>query len=364
MCGTDLTEVDSEVEPAGDETTEATLGERVRQLKPLHIAILALVAIIILGGSVVLGMNLSSGNVAPELPTFTPTITYTPTVTPSPTMTPTPTQTPTPTPTPTPLPPAEYVVQGGDTLLGIALEHDITVAELTAYNGLDESDFIVEGQTLLIPPPTPTPGPTPTLEPGLPTPTLETIILHTVRSGETLSTIAEEYGVTVEQIRISSDLPPDSETIQVNQVLMIPRQTPTPVPETIEGGSNTNNTTPVPGQQRYEAPSILYPPDDAVFTGADATITLQWASVGILEEREFYQVELILPTAEGRITHQDQLRATVWRVPEDLFPPETVVDRACAWRVVVVRQVTDDADPEYKTIGQASSRRTFIWETE
>lgn len=329
--------------------------------KPLRIAIQALVTVIVLAGAVILGMDLSQGNIAPELPTFTPTITLTPTITPSPTASPTPTQTPLPTQTPTPVPPIEYIVQSGDSLLAIGLEFDLTIDELIAYNQL-ESELIVEGQSLFIPPPTPTPGPPPTAIPGQPTATAAAFVLHTVRSGDTLSTIAEEYGVSIREIRAANDIPENSESIQVNQVLTIPRSTPTPTPQTLV--ETTSTPTPLPGSVHYPAPSMLYPPEDATFTGPEAVIALQWSSVGILEDREFYNVELIAPSGDDALTIRAYTRSTVWRLPSDLYPGEAVENRAYSWRVIVVRQVTGGPDPDYKIVGQAGRRRGFTWAPE
>jgi LysM repeat protein len=327
--------------------------------KPLRIAILGVVAVIVLWGAVVLGMNLSQGRVTPDLlPAFTPTVTNTPTQTSTPTQTATPTATPLPTETPTPIPPIEYTVKSGDTLLDIAMAFGLSVDELTQYNGL-ESDMIREGQTMLIPPPTPTPGPTPTPEPIDPNATIAPYILHTVRAGETLSTIAEQYpGVSVNDIRIASQLSANSETINVNQVLTIPRFTPTPPPEIVGNGGTP---TPTPGLMRYPAPQMLHPRNGADFHGPDAVIALQWSSVGILDAREYYQVELIVPTGGEKKTIQAFMKSTVWRVPAELFPPETVEDRTFSWRVVVVRQVILDSDPN-RIISSAGRRRTFTWE--
>ena len=327
--------------------------------KPLRIAILALVTVIVLAGAAILGMDLSQGNIAAELPTFTPTITLTATITPSPTATPTPTQTPLPTETPTPIPPIEYIVQSGDSLLAIGLEFNLTIDELIAYNQL-ESEFIVEGQSLFIPPPTPTPGPPPTAIPGQPTATPAAFTLHTVRSGDTLSTIAERYGVSVSEIRAANDIPENSESIQVNQVLTIPRSTPTPEPQTIV--ETTSTPTPAPGSVHYPAPSMLYPPENATFTGPDAVIALQWSSVGILEDREYYSVELIAPSGGDTVTIQAYTRSTVWRVPSDLYPGDEAENRAYSWRIIIVRQVTGGPDPDYKIIGQAGRRQGFTWE--
>ncbi|MGC9469842.1 MAG: LysM peptidoglycan-binding domain-containing protein [Anaerolineae bacterium] len=371
ICGTELPEAPvaeasvgggdaADMAAAASSGTASESETESKRIQPLRVAILTLIAIVILSGSVVLGMSLSQGNApAKFLPTLTPTPTNTPTITPTPTMTPTPTTTPTPTLTPTPIPPTEYVVQSGDTLLDIAMEYGLTVDEIIAFNELD-SDIIVEGQILRLPAPTPTPGPTPTLEPGQPTATLAPFILHTVREGETLSTIAEQYNVGVDQIRAANDIPGNSETIQSNQVLTIPRNTPTPEPETVVV---RETPTPATGLTRYPAPSMLYPPDGATFSGANAVVALQWASVGILEDREYYKVELLVPTTDGTSTLTAYLKSTVWRVPGEAFPPEAVEDRTLTWRVLVVRQVTEDADPDM-IISQATRRRSFTWATD
>lgn len=350
MCGATLEE-ESEVEAPPPSAPP-------QRMKTVQIVIMVVVAIVILAGSVMLGLRLMEGElIAPaELPTFTPTQTSVPTFTPTPTRTATPTLTPTPLSTPTPLPPQTYTVQPGDTLLAIAVEFNITVDELKAFNDLD-SDDIGAGQSLRIPPPTPTPGPTPTLDPGEPTLTPAPYLLHTVRSGETLSTIAQQYGVRVADILLASDLPENTITIRADQVLVIPQYTPTPEPD---GGAVIVGSTPTP-VMAYVAPEMLYPPDNATFTGPDANITLQWASTGILTEKEFYKLEFIVPTAEGKTTLNIYQRSTAWRVPKDLFPPADNEDRVCAWRVSIVRQVTSGSDPTYKVIGLTGRRRSFVW---
>jgi LysM repeat protein len=86
--------------------------------------------------------------VATPVPTATPTPTATPQSTPAPTVTPTSTATP---------PPGSqvYVVQSGDTALGIAFQFDITMAQLAAANNTTEAGLrtIQIGQRLIIPPP-------------------------------------------------------------------------------------------------------------------------------------------------------------------------------------------------------------------
>lgn len=351
MCGASL----EEEEPRESAATPGEAPSKLRRI--VRVAILVIIATAILVGAGILGWNLSQGNVeiAAELPTFTPTVTSSPTVTPSPTRTSTPTLTPTPLPTLTPLPPQTYTVQAGDTLLTIALKFDVTVETLKAYNGLD-SDLINEGQGLLIPPPTPTPGPTQTPQPGNAEDGIAPYVLHTVRTGDTLSTIAELYGVSVADIRAANNIPENSETININQVLTIPQYTPTPEPqaEVIISG------TPTP-LLAYAAPDMLYPPDKAIFVGPDAVVILQWASNGILSDREFYELEFIAPTANGKETLNIYQRSTAWRVPKDYFPAANASERTFSWRVSIVRLIAGSGKPNYKVVSQTVRRRSFTW---
>ena len=271
ICGADLTIQEEEVE-----LTQPT----EKKFSVLRIAILVVIAIVILGGSVIVGLRLGESGGNTELPTFTSTVTNVPTRTPSPTILPTSTATPI-LPTETPQPPEIYSVQEGDTPSGIAEKYGLTTAELLAYNDLNESDIIVVGQKLLIPLSTPTPGPSPTLGPGEPTATQSTFVLHTVTGGDSLSTIAEKYQIAISIIKSANNIPEDSDSIQLGQVLTIPLHTPTPEPES----NVVYTTTPTPGVMTYEAPLLLYPPNHKQYTGLDIPITLQWSSVGILNQR-------------------------------------------------------------------------------
>jgi len=264
--------------------------------------------------------------------------------------------TPTPTMTPTPIPPQIYVVKAGDNLLEIAIEFGLTVDELKAYNNL-ESETIIAGDQLLIPPPTPTPGPPPTPQPGESAPTGEPYILYTVKRGDVLSTIAQQYGVTVAEIQKANNIPENSETIRVDEVLIIPQHAPTPVVE----GNSVVVGTPTP-RTSYAAPVMLYPADGMVIRGADAVVVLQWASVGILTDREYYQLEFIVPTKDGRDTIVEYTHSTAWRVPAELFPDSQVTERTCYWRVNIARLVTESGTPAYKIISRMDKRRSFQWE--
>ncbi len=351
MCGAALDDVPSPQEEPASEVSSR------QQLKGWKLVLLIGLAVVILGGAVFIGLNLAQ--TAPIPPTVTPTPTLTDTATPTaqPTQTPTPTKPPTPAPTSTPIPPETYAVQTGDTLLSIAADFGITVQELKRFNNL-ATDNIVPGQTLDIPPPTPTPGPTATLNPSQPTPTFAPLILHTVKAGETLSEIAELYGVSMDDIRAANDMEPGVTDIQANQVLEVPQYTPTPEVTATVAVVQGDET---PSTARYDALTLLYPPNGTTFTGSTTTVMLQWISAGILEEDEFYRVTLSVPTANGTETVEDYLKSTAWRAPEDYVPESDTADQTFAWYVTLVRQTGTDLNPVYNEISQPSETREFIW---
>ena len=102
------------------------------------------------------GLQIGQVLVIPVVATPAPTATPTPTATPQSTPAPTATPTPAPTSTATPPPGSQvYVVQSGDTALGIAFEFDITMAQLAAANNTTEAGLrtLQIGQRLIIPPP-------------------------------------------------------------------------------------------------------------------------------------------------------------------------------------------------------------------
>lgn len=200
--------------------------------------LLAVVGIVLLviyltGGASGLGISLFS--------TRTPTPTETPTPTPvtptaTATMTPTITNTPEPTNTSTPSGPFEYQVQEGDNCTTIAEEFDVDIEVLLALNNLTGGCFITPGQTILIPTseqelPTPTPLPT-DIAPG-------TLIEYTVRPGDTLIGLAEQFNSTVDRIieetneyRRDNDLDEieDTNDLFFGDTLIIPVYIVTPVP--------------------------------------------------------------------------------------------------------------------------------------
>jgi murein DD-endopeptidase MepM/ murein hydrolase activator NlpD len=131
-----------------------------------------------------------------------------------------------------------YTVQPGDTLLLIALKHNLPVANIIVANAIKNPNLIFPGQQLTLsgafPPPAPTTEPVPTatatLAPGVDQ-------THVVQPGETLFVIASSYGVSIGAIVLANELA-NPDVIQAGQTLIIPAgPLPTPEPLTPPFGS-------------------------------------------------------------------------------------------------------------------------------
>jgi LysM repeat protein len=147
----------------------------------------------------------------PEQPVVTPQPTYAPeTVTPSAGQT--------------------YKIKSGDTFYGLAREFGVTMQAIVAANPSVDPNRLQIGQTITIPPATAT-APS---APSTVAPSGETI--YVVRSGDTLTKIADRFGTSVKAIRTANNL--QTTVIRVGQKLTIPTTQPAPL---------TNPGTQAPG---------------------------------------------------------------------------------------------------------------------
>jgi len=333
MCGASLTE--EEQEPEAPEEKKRGLPNWVSSLA------VVLLALLVLGVGGFGLYTMLAGEPDPE-PTA-PAVTASPTGTPPATATPT--SEPSPTPTATPLPPRAHNVAEGETLSDIAELYGVSIDEILALNPGVEPELINAGQVLLVPAGTAGTG----AEAG---DGEDEFFVHVVSSGETLSSIAEEYGVSVDVIRAANDFSADEETIRAEQSLVIPINTPTPMPTRTPAA----DWTPTP-QPRYAAPPLLKPPDGAMLT-ADDTVMLQWASVSVLAKNEWYELRLWQPGG-GVVSSTVRTRSTAWRVPAELLGRAETDTPRIRWGVRVVRELSGQV---YEEAGAASPSRTFIWQ--
>ena len=344
VCGTNLQN------PGEKETSKMDIQSPKMPSVTLNLPLAIGLIIVLLGigaGVVYAFLNQTGMVVEPTV-----TLTSSPTTTVS--MTPTVTLTPTIQPTNTPLPDIEYQVQANDDCLSIAFLFNVTVNSIISKNNLSATcNNLIVGSTLLIPQPTPTssPQPTATLSEVDATEAACTKVDYVVASGDTLSSIASSYNVSIASIKdwngITSDVVYEGQSISIPLCERLPTAGPTPTP-----------TLPPP----YQAPNLLLPVDGAPFTTANDTISLQWASVGTLRENEAYAVTVEDVTeGEGRKIVQ-YVTDTKYIVPTS-FRPNDSIPHVIRWTVVAVRQTRTgtDGQPVYEPAGSVSTPRTFIW---
>jgi LysM repeat protein len=139
-------------------------------------------------------------------------------------------------------------------------------------------------------------GTTPSAPAATATPRPEGAVVHVVRSGDTLSAIALQYGVTVEQIRQLNGMAPGDNTIVPGQELLISGSLATPTPTTpAEPPTPTPTPTPQTGSicvaafhdrngdtfQQSDTEELL---PNAVFSVGDATgMVGQYTTDGLSE---------------------------------------------------------------------------------
>ncbi len=279
--------------------------------------------------------------------TVPPTPTLTITGLPSPTATATRRATPTSTSTPTPAAPITHTVRPGESFYSIAALYGTTEEAIIAANGLTASHILHPGDVLIIPSGSPI-----TVTPVA----LPVTITHVVQTGETLSEIAARYGVPIERVMEANGIE-DPSLLQEEQELVIPLGTPTPSPTPTATPGPT--ATPMPP---YGAPVLLAPPDGTMFE-EDEIILLNWASVGILAEDEWYVLRLRIVQGEEDQSTDVWTRATAWRVPAELHPLPEAKSHLFSWDVTVMRHTGTRPDGTWQgvPVGPSSPSWTFTW---
>lgn len=279
----------------------------------------------------------------------------------------TPTLTPVPTATSTPVPTRQvalsHQVSSGETLLGIAGIYRVTVDEIMRANNRTD-EFIRVGETLRIPI---APGGETNSEP-------QSTFPYQVQEGDTVATIAALTSSSVSDILIANNLGPDA-LIQPGQVLTIPSQLPSEVLENTESGdANTaDDSTEViegavqlGGDSIYIKPSLLAPPDGAVFSSEEA-ILLRWASVSILEPNEWYVVQITATSGNAPQILPQWKKTNTHRLSSDVAPLDVIAATngegvAYSWQVSVIRVANGpDGTRIFTPTSPPSDPRSFTW---
>ncbi|TWV81981.1 LysM peptidoglycan-binding domain-containing protein [Moraxella sp. VT-16-12] len=120
-----------------------------------------------------------------------------------------------PKPTPAPAKVERYKVVAGDTLIGIANKHGLTVGQLASYNGISTNAQVINGQRLWL-----VPGKVSTVTSSNTAPIAKTTT-HTVQAGESLTSIARKYNTTVQDVAALNGLSV-TDGVLIDQKLKVP----------------------------------------------------------------------------------------------------------------------------------------------
>ncbi|HOT91866.1 MAG TPA: LysM peptidoglycan-binding domain-containing protein [Anaerolineae bacterium] len=129
-------------------------------------------------------------------------------------------------PAPAPVTGNVYIVKAGDTLLTIAIRHNISVSKLAAANNLTWNSWVYIGQRLVIPGAAAADPPA-TRPPATEAPVTAPGGVYVVQAGDNLFRIALRHNVTVAALKAANGLYAD--TVYVGQRLTIPAPGSTPV---------------------------------------------------------------------------------------------------------------------------------------
>ena len=109
-----------------------------------------------------------------------------------------------------------HVVQRGENLSAIALQYSLPAERIAQLNGISDVSSLAVGQRLLIPRPITAP------QPGL---------THTVTTGETLNSIAQAYGRTLEELSGLNDLANANQIFIGQELVIFPEEGLSAAPE-------------------------------------------------------------------------------------------------------------------------------------
>lgn len=195
-----------------------------------------------------------------------------------------------------------YSVQPGDTLIGIAVKHNLNLADIALANKLKNPSLIVPGQQLILPGVSATSAPEVVNRIGEQT--------HTVQPGETIGSIAAIYYAAPDDVIALNDLP-DPDLLRVGQQLTVPVIQPPPSaplrwPFT---GISLSEPTIIQGRTLIVRVSLA---DEASLTGdfegqplffSRHSETEYWGIVAIhaLIEPDVYQINLTATLRDGQI---------------------------------------------------------------
>jgi len=135
-------------------------------------------------------------------------------------------------------------VREGDTLSEIADRQGMTLGQLMALNGLTKADHVEVGQSLKVS--------GKVVSAASPAPFRKGANVHVVRSGESLSEIAEGYGVPMSRL-VAINAINDPDHVEVGTQLKLKGEPPAPRPRPVEAATSRPTPAPAPRERPVQA---------------------------------------------------------------------------------------------------------------
>ncbi len=277
------------------------------------------------------------------------------------------TETPAAEQTPAETPSTEPAPVATETLAVAPTEMATSVASPTASPAPTE---MPTATATLAPTPTPAP-PTATARPPKPTATRPAgrSTTYRVQSGDTLSGIAAQFGITWQALAAANNLTEKS-VLRIGQELVIPLAgaalPPAATPKraaTATAPATATPEPPAPTPAPYlAAPALTNPGDQAPFSGGDAYVGLDWQQVPGFAVSMQYQVTIRWAEQGAPQEHRWFTTTTSTRVPLWLWGRADQPTRQYTWFVTVVQVTTDGKGGERVIpLSPSSVSRVLYW---
>jgi len=186
---------------------------------------------------------------------------------------------------------------------------------------------------------------------------IPTIFRYTVQPGDTIVSIAVRFGATVEGI-LQTNRITASEFIRPEQILRIPVDAPSTVTSSSESARDVPGLNNRPSS--YGAPRLLEPNDGAALPRSEEVI-FRWISVDLLAPNEWYVLRVWPVEGSVGLLPAVWTKATSHRLHPDAVPVASAA-MAYGWQVSVVRILPDQGEGRgIQAASTPSEVRNFAW---